>query len=932
MIVVASIIPISVNAQFQIPSDNYVIPLDSAVRFGKLPNGLTYYIVHNEEPHNRADFYIAQKVGSILEEDNQRGLAHFLEHMAFNGTKHFPGKSLLEYLQNKGMEFATDINAKTGFDNTIYNICNVPSSNQALVDSVMLALYDWGNDISLLEEEINNERGVINEEWRTRDDAAMRMYENVLPILYKGSKYGNRLPIGSMDVVVNFKPEVLREYYKTWYRPDQQGIIIVGDFDANEMEKKVINLFSQSKMPENPKERTYFPVPDNNELIYALYNDPETTRTNISIYFKHDDVPKSLRTTLYQYKTDIINVLVQMMISDRFKEMSENPESPFLFAYAYDSKYFIAKTKDAFTYYAAVKDNMAQKGFEELMREAIRIKKYGFTESELKRAKSQYMNIVTNRYNERNKEKNSQIANECIDNFIDGEPYPGVKFDYTVSKQLLPDITLKDIDNYYQPKIKKENVVVLISGNNKSGLTYPTELDIKKAFNDAFNEELSPYQDKHISDNLLEVEPNPGTIISETYDKQLEVTTLNLSNGAKVYLKPTNFKNDEINMSAISIGGNWAYGNQNIPELKAVDQVIGISKLGNFNNVNMRKFLADKSANVYFSLADPTENLSGRSSKKNIGTMMQMIHAYFTEIGKDEIAFKALQGKLITALKGRATNPEAIQNDSIYATIYSRNPLYITITPDEVAALNYDKILKIVKERLQNAGDFTFSFVGNFDIDSIKPYIEKYIASLPDNGIREEIKYKANTRNGIYNNEFTQPMETPKTSVFTLISGPLKYNLKNNIMINLLSQIMRINYTNTIREQEGGTYHVSVSASLNKYTEKWTLSYSFDTNGKAQQRLNDKAYSELLNILKTGVDESTFAKVKEASLNSYENNVRNNYYWLDVLRNKSIGIDNYNGYEGFLKNLTLVEFNKFLNRLYNKKNKISVIMDGVERK
>lgn len=912
-------------------NDKDAVPMDTTVRYGKLPNGLTYYIRHNAEPKERADFYIAQKVGSILENDKQRGLAHFLEHMAFNGTTHYPGKSMLEYLQDNGMRFGADINAYTGFDETVYYVSNVPTTKTQLMDSVMLVLYDWAGEISLQNEEIEKERGVIHEEWRTRGDARMRMFEKQLPVMFKGSRYANRMPIGTMEVVMNFKPDDLRAYYETWYRPDQQGIIIVGDFDAAKMEAKVKELFGTLKMPENPKKREYFPVPDNKEPIYSLYTDPEASSTVVYLFFKHDKTPREELNTMKKYKDDALNILVQIMLGDRFSELALDPASPFTKAYGADGDYYIALTKDAYSMMAMAKEGKSAETLGALLTEAQRIRLHGFNQSELDRAKSQFLTSVHNQYLEKDKKKNYKYSNDFVDHFTKGGYLTDITFDYEALNKMLPEVTLEDINNYFKPMITDENIVVSISGPDKKEISYPDSKEVNKALKTILSQNIAPYIDNVNDLPLIEKEPVPGKILSESYDKELGATEMKLSNGATVYLKPTDFKNDEIIMSGISFGGNWAYKGNEALDLKALNSAIAMSSLGNYTRTDLNKYLADKNVSMRFVMGDPTENISGVTVKKDLETLLQLTYLYFTDIRKDEKNFEVMKSNLKSELSLQQNSPRKIFSDSISSVVYNRNPLYTDIKPDEIDKINYDNVLKIARERLANAGDYTFSFVGNFNTDSIKPYIEKYIASLPDNGRRDSVTYNVGPQTGIHKNEFRLAMETPKTSVFGVISGELPYNLKNHFMLDMLSAVMDIVYTNTIREEEGGTYGVSTSTSLSQYNDQWTFSYVFDTNGEKQEQLNERALEEFMNVLKNGADIAEFKKVKEAEIKQYEISLRNNNYWTSVLRNKGIGIDIFTGYEDLARNITLDEFNGFLKKLYNDRNFINIKMIGTAK-
>lgn len=906
--------------------------IDKDVRYGVLPNGMTYYIRHNSEPKNRAEFHIAQKVGSILEEDNQRGLAHFLEHMAFNGTTNFPGKKMLEYLQDNGMTFGGDINAYTGFDKTVYRVSNVPTQREALLDSVLLVLHDWSCAITLDPKEIDDERGVIREEWRTRGDANQRMYEDVVPFIFKGSRYANRMPIGTMDVVMNFKPQELRDYYHRWYRPDQQGLIIVGDFDAAKMEQKVKEMFSPIKMPANPAKREYYPVPDHKGINYALYTDPESSRGLIYMFFQHDVTPRDQKNTIgFAYK-QLVSTLSSAMLNARFMELSQDPASPFMYAMSYDSNFFIAATKDAYTIISVPKDGKDLEAYKAMLTEAQRVNLHGFTATEFERAKAEVYSQYENSYNERDKRKNIAYAEEYINHFTDGGYIPGIETEFAVLKMLLPQVTLDEVNEYAKGTINEDNVSLIISGPKKDNYKYPTQEEIEANFKKIFSEDVPAYVDNVTSEPLLEKEPAAGKILSENTDAATGITTMKLSNGATVQLKPTNFKNDEISMDASSVGGYWAYKGKTSADIDLFENAVEVSALGNYTRSALSKYLAGKNVSVSFSMGDSNESVSGTSTKKDLETMFQLNYLLFTDVRKDDKAFDALRSNLISALANAANDPRHVFQDSIYATSYNHNPAKRMATVDDVKAMNYDNCLKLYRERVANAGDYTFSFVGSFTVDEMRPLIEKYIASLPDNGVREKTTYTLSTVDGRVSNMFDIPMQNQKTSVYEVLSGKMKYSLKNDVMMDMLSEIMDIVYVRTIREEEGGTYGVGTYSSLSNHTDKWHFTFQFDTNEAQKDKLVKRAEDELMNVIKNGADAADFQKVKEAALKQYDTNLRSNRFWLRTLRRKAMGIDAYTGLGDILKNMTVADFNKFLKKNLGDKNRIRVVMNGVQVK
>ena len=559
------------------------LPIDPNVRYGVLDNGLTYYVRHNETPKNRAEFHIAQKVGSILENEDQRGLAHFLEHMAFNGTEHFPGKNMLNYLENKGIKFGVDINAYTGFDETVYRISNVPTQNQNLVDSCLLVLYDWACAISLNDKDIDEERGVIHEEWRTRADANWRTWEVTVPVMFAGSQYANRMPIGTMEVVMNFPYQALRDYYHKWYRPDQQGIIVIGDFDADKMEAQIKELFGKIKMPENAAERIYYTVPDNKEPIFAFHKDKEATYTRVDIYMKHDPMPREMRGTINGAINDYMGQVVGIMFNDRISEITQKPDAPFIAGAIFDGDFFVSKTKDAFTLIALGKDNGAIDAIKGIMREAERIDRFGFTASEYDRARATLLSRYENMYKERNNHKNIDYAEEYIRHFIDGGYIPGIEMEYNLLKQISPAITVDMVNQYIKTLISEDNMVISLTGPDKEGVSYPDKDQVLAAIKEVEAEEITPYVDNVSNEPLISDEPVAGKIVKSAAGKKFGTTEWTLSNGVKVILKPTDFKSDEISMQAVSKGGLSLYDYTDralAKNLKAVNDVVELSGLG----------------------------------------------------------------------------------------------------------------------------------------------------------------------------------------------------------------------------------------------------------------------------------------------------------------------------------------------------------------
>ena len=929
---VTTIILLSVFGLITYAQQMAPLPIDPKVKYGKLENGLTYYIRHNAFPKNRAEFYIAQNVGSILENDSQRGLAHFLEHMAFNGSKNFPGKSMLNYLESNGVKFGTDVNAYTSFDETVYNISNVPVNREGIVDSCLLILHDWSNAIALEDKEIDEERGVIREEWRTRTNANMRILEKLIPQVFAGSQYANRMPIGTMDIVMNFPYQTLKDYYHKWYRPDLQGIIIVGDIDADKTEKKLKEIFNTIPKPENAAERIYYTVPDNKEPIIAIAKDKEATGSQVTVYYKHKPMTKELKATIAGIAGIYLKSVTSMMLNDRLKEISEKPNAPFMSAYSYDANFIVSKTMDAFTTMAVSKEGETQKALKALLQETERVNRFGFTESEYERAKANLLSMIESMYKEREKQKNNSYVEEYVSHFTDGGSICGIETDYMLLNKVAASTGIEQVNKYIQDLIGEENIVVTITGPEKDGVSYPSEAEILTLLKEIKNEELQPYTDKVSNEPLISHEPKAGSIIKTTTDKKFGTTIWTLSNGAKVVIKPTTFKDDEILMTGISKGGNLLYEDKDIPNLKIFNNIIDLGGLGNFNNIDLKKVLAGKNVSLSIGLDDRSEIVNGSSTPKDLVTLMQLLYLSFTDQHKDPEAVEAWKSKIKDMLKNASANPRAAFKDSLNVALYKENPRKMSLKPEEIDQTDYDRILQIWKERFGDASDFTFTFVGNIDEKELKPLVEKYIASLPSTYSKEKPGTdKVGIRMENYTNHFEKPMQTLTSTVYAAYVGKCKYSLENNIKLNMFDQIMDIVYTATIREEEGGTYGVGTQSVLSKETDTWMFLFGFDTNPEMQKKLQKRAISELEKTITEGPSEKDFNKVKEYMLKSHTENLHENKYWLGVINTYNrYGIDNMSGFEDIVKKQTPESIQKLMKKLFSKAAFIEVSMKGVQ--
>ncbi|KAA6340321.1 putative zinc protease, partial [termite gut metagenome] len=891
-------------AQQQMPP----IPVDPNLRVGKLENGLTYYIRKNHLPENRADFYIAQKVGSILEEPEQSGLAHFLEHICFNGTTHFPGKTLIEYLETIGVKFGTNLNAYTSIDETVYNITNVPVVREGIVDSCLLILHDWSNDLLLNEEEIDKERGVIHEEWRTRMSAGQRFMEKALPQMFPGTKYANCLPIGNMDVVDNFEYQALRDYYEKCYRPDLQGIIIVGDIEPDAVEEKIRNLFSDIPAQPDAAERIYYPVNDNEEPIVVIEKDKEQTHIQVTIYNKHDATPDEQKSYMGYMVEYYIKAMIDNMLNARLNELRQKPNPPFTYATTYDDDFYVSKTKDAFTGAAICKEGEIEDGIAALLREMERARRFGFTESEYSRARAEYLRYLESAYNERDKRKNDGYVREYVRLFLDNEPAPGIENEYAIFNQLAPNIPVQFLNEVTGELMPGGNQVITLFGPDKESITYPAKEAILDILNQIKTEELTAYVDKVSDEPLISQLPQPGKILSEKKDDVFGTTTLTLSNGVRVILKETDFKADEIRMHAFSEGGSSLFPDSEILNIAVMNPVVSNGGLGNFSTVDLEKMLAGKKAWASASVARNTESVNGSCSPKDFETMMQLTYLWFTAPRKDEEAFASYKNRTKASLQNQEMNPMVAFSDSISLALYMNHPRAFRLKPEMVDQIDYDKILSMYNDRYKDASDFTFIFAGNVDLEPMKPYIELYLASLPAINRQETFRdVNMPIRRGIYKNEFIKEQETAKASNFILYSGKCDYTLEENIQMSALDQILDIVYTEKVREEEGGTYSVSTSGDISKYPQiEFTFQIYFDTDPAKKDRLMNVIYAEIDTMTTEGPSETNLNKVKEYILKKHQEDLKENSYWESVIAEYvHTGLDRYTDYETIVNNMTV---------------------------
>lgn len=895
------------------------VPFDPNVRTGQLENGLTYFIRHNEKPAQRTNFYIAQKVGSILEEENQRGLAHFLEHMAFNGTKNFPGKNLLDYMERNGVKFGENVNAWTGIEQTVYMLTNVPTHSTNLVDSCLLILHDWSSFISLEGEEIDKERGVILEEMRQRENSQMRIYAKLLPEIYPNSPYGHRLPIGTEEVVSNFDHQALRDYYHKWYRPDLQGIIIIGDIDVDLIESRIKAVFADIPAPVNPAKRTVFPVADNETPIVSICTDIEETYYSVDVYYKHDVVPAEEKNDIQYWMKTFMDNIVSTMFNNRLEELTQKANPPFIYGSGRYSTFFVSDTKEAWSCSAIAKDcGGIEEALTAIVMESNKMRQFGFTQSEFERAKADLLKSLENRYEERNKQENRSFFWPTLYHFLNNEPLMGIENEFALLSQALPSIPLEVVNQYAPQFITDNNIVITLTAPVKEGETLPTKEALLDMFNKANAKEVEAYKETVSNEPLVAELPAPGKIVQKTTDPEFDATVLTLSNGMKVIYKPTTFKDDEILMSSYSFGGISVLPQNEINTLKEINSLITLGGVGKFSAIDLPKVTMGKKANVHPSISNYSEGLSGNCSAKDLETMMQLTYLYFTAPRSDEEAFESYLTLTKAALANIEANPMVTFRDSLTAVMYNNHPLAVRMKSEDYDKVNYEMAMNIYGDRFADPNDFVFTFVGNIDPATFEPMVVQYLGSLPSMNRKESWKnngMEISKKNIVCHYE--KEMETPKATCYMIYNGDMEYTIENQIYMDVFTDIMDIVYTEKIREDEGGTYGVGVNGSIsNRPNDYFVLLVGFETNKEMYEKLMGIAKAELQNMAEVGPRPQDLKKVKEFMLKKHAEMLERNGYWMDAIEsNLRNGINPMKNYEDILNGITIESMAQFGKRL-----------------
>jgi zinc protease len=884
------------------------LPITPDVKIGKLANGLTYYIQNNGKPEDKVELRLALKAGSIVETEDQRGLAHFMEHMNFNGTTNFQKNELVDYLQSIGVEFGADLNAYTGFDQTVY-ILPIPSDDPEKLDKGFQILQDWAGNALLTDKDIDEERGVVIEEYRTRLGAATRMQSKYLDKIAYKSKYADRLPIGTKENLETFKYESVRNFQKDWYRPNLMAVIAVGDLDVETLEKKIIANFSGLKNPENPKPREEFGSENHEGTFVAIEWDEEATGSQVQIYYK-DKGEKKKTKTVNDYRDNMVEGLFDQMINNRLAEFSNKPSPPFIYGFSY--KGGIIGNKDAYQSFAATNETGQIDALKTLLEENERVKRYGFKASELERAKKDYMASLERQFKNKGTEESGRIVNGYIQNFLQESPIPGIEWIYNYAQSEVPNIKLEEANGLISKFLHDDNRLIILTGPKKDGLTKVTEKEVIDLLDSVKRAEIADYEDAAVRAELMAVKPEKGAVVSSKVnnaDKINETTTLTLSNGAEVIYKKTDFKNDEILFQAFSYGGTSLYSDAELKETTNANGGLTEAGIDGLTKNDMTKVMSGKIASVRPYISAYDEGMRGSTTPKDFELMFQMIHLYFTKLDKDEEAFQSYISKQKAFLGNIKSNPNFYFSIEYGNFLSEGDSRYTGFPTDEdYDKANYDLAYKKYQERFANAGDFKFYFVGNVEEDKVRDYAEIYLASLPADDTREMYNvFDFRSKSGAH--EFTVNKGTePKSQVRITYKGETEYNAKEDRALEALGEILSIKLIEKLREEEGGVYGAGARGDMNKIPYgSYNFSISFPCAPENVEKLANAALAELAKISKDGPTEVDLEKVKKALLLSRKDDLEQNRFWLSQIRDTDYNktdADNVVNYESNVNGMT----------------------------
>ena len=912
---------------------NQPIPVDPEVRTGKLENGMTYYIRHNEKPKGQADFYILHDVGAIQENDSQQGLAHFLEHMAFNGTKNLPGKQLTEYLETVGVKFGANLNAGTSWDYTCYNMKDVPTSREGIIDSALLILHDWSHFIALEPSEIDSERGVIMEELRTRDGASWRSTMKLLQALGKGTKYERRNLIGYLDGLKNFRHKELEDFYKQWYRPDYQAVIVVGDIDVDAIESKIKTLMADIPAPAaGASQKETIEVPDNEEPIVSIYTDPEMQGTKVQLFIKRPALPEQLANTVLAEANNVIEAYMTTMENARLQEIAMQPDAPFLGAGMGTGDVIgIIPTLDATVFVAMTEDGKLARGFETLYTEMEKVRRYGFTQGEFERAQENLMRQAERSYANRNDRRNNEFVQTYLNNYQKNQPMPDAETEWQLDSMLIKMLNVDAVNAFAKQTILPTNQVIVINAPEKEGVATPTAEEILAIRDKVAAAEIEAYEDNTVKEPLIPegTALNGSSVKKTAQNAEYGATEWTLANGVKVIVKPTTYKADEVRMYAQAKGGLSILTDEEFYMGEMMPAFNSMSGVGKFSATDLKKQLSGKSASVQPSVENYASEMNGFCSPKDLETMFQLLYLNFTQPRFDENDYNTLMKMLRAQLENVKSNPDYLMEDKFIDVVYGNNPRRQMVSTEIIDKFSFEALPAIYKKLYPDANSFVFKFVGNVDLETLKPLVEKYIGSLPTS--KKPMTFvddKCAPVKGEVTEDFTASMQQPKVSVRYRFSGEMPYTLKNKAALTFLTQALNSRYLVSIREEKGGTYGVQVSGSTEYIpSETYDMTISFDTNEEMADELREIVMKEIEEIAANGPKSEDIEKNREFMLKSWKNSLEQNAGWMNYLNSKyGSGLDYLADYEEVLKTLTNADVQAMAKKVLADGNLVKVIM------
>ncbi len=905
---------------------NKLLPIDQSIKKGVLSNGMTYYLKSTDVTKNVASYYIIQNVGSILENDNQQGLAHFLEHMAFNGTKNFVGKGILDTMQKHGLVFGKDINAYTSFDETVYNINNIPTTPE-LIDTGLLVLHDWSNYLLLTDEEIDAERGVIKEEWRTRQSGGMRILQKNIGAMFNNSKYAQRLPIGLMDIVENFEYKALRDFYHDWYRTDLQAIAIIGDIDINQVEEKIKALFSKIPSVNTPKERFVVTIPDNDTLLYSMAMDEEVSTSSISFGIRH---PKPLKEeTVANLKASLLNGMITNMLSARINELSRKPEATFLGARISYSDH--SRSTKTFNISVFPKPNQQHAAFKSVLTEVNRAVKFGFAKAEIERTITDFTSYYENQISKKEDMPHGRIVQLIQDDYLNNVPITDIEKEFEIVKTIFNTLKFEEVHEAFKKLYSDKNRFLTVTGvDGNDNLTKEAALNIINEVEQ--DTSIEAYTDEFGGKTLISgIIIKKGVITSEEENKTLASTTFTLNNGIKIHYKHANKNANDVKLKAISKGGRSLLNNSDLPSADLLTNVIQYSGLGDYSATDLPKVLAGKTASTQIKISDLSESISGSSVTKDTETMLQMVYLRFVKPRFDENGFDVIMQNVENYKIRRKENVAEKMKDSMTVTLYGTdNPKRRIFNDDFIKEISFDKIKTIYNDRFGNAADFEFFIVGDIQKDTLKPLLEKYIASIPTNNIKEN--WKDNSTPWLsekIDKDIYLKMEDPKSSVRISYKNDYKYSLKNALIARVFGDMLDLRYTETLREEEGGTYGASTSAGLSKRPlQKASVSVNFDCNPEKVEMLIKIVHEEINkiaqgNIIQGDLDKTLTNYLKERKqqkdYNSYDMRLLTRFY------REGYNMNDSKNFEDLVNKITIKDIQNFAKTLLKEAKSYEIV-------